>query len=70
MPDKAVQLNRIDAITSKLNSIWKQYPHWRFNQVVFYINSLSYKDERKFFAISDDEFSQLMDKSIATTYNE
>lgn len=70
MLDKAAQLDRIDTITSKLNSIWKQYPHWRFNQVVFYINSLSYRDECKFFNISDEEFAQLMDKSIAITPNE
>ena len=52
-------INRIDAITDKLNKIWKQCPDWRFFQLLC---NIGFDFRRDWFYFEDDKLIEVLDK--------
>lgn len=52
-------INRIDAITDKLNKIWKQYPDWRFFQLLC---NIGFDFCHDWFYFEDDKLIEVLDK--------
>ena len=52
-------INRIDAITDRLNKIWKQYPDWRFFQ---FLCNIGFDFRHDWFYFEDDKLIEVLDK--------
>ena len=52
-------INRIDAITDKLNKIWKQYPDWRFFQLLC---NIGFDFLHDWFYFEDDKLIEVLNK--------
>ena len=52
-------INRIDAITDKLNKIWKQYPDLRFFQLLC---NIGFDFRNDWFYFEDDKLIEVLNK--------
>ena len=52
-------INRIDAITDKLNKIWKHYPDWRFFQLLC---NIDFDFRHDWFYFEDDKLIEVLNK--------
>lgn len=52
-------INRIDAITDKLNKIWKQYPDWRFFQLLC---DIGFDFRYDWFYFEDDKLIEVLNE--------
>ena len=52
-------INRIDAITDKLNKTWKQYPDWRFFQLLC---NIGFDFRHDWFYFEDDKLIEVLNK--------
>ena len=52
-------INRIDIITDKLNKLWKQYPDWRFFQLLC---NIGFDLRRDWFYFEDDKLIEVLNK--------
>lgn len=52
-------INRIDAITDKLNKIWKQYPDWRLFQLLC---NIGFDFHHDWFYFEDDKLIEVLNK--------
>jgi hypothetical protein len=63
MDNEIQDKQRFSRILSKLLEVWKNYPDLRFNQLVYYINSVSDYSEESFFYLTDEEFEDCIKKA-------
>ena len=52
-------INRIDAITDKLNKIWKTVPDWRFFQLLC---NIGFDFRQDYFYVEDDKLIEILNK--------